>query len=316
MRALPLLLWLVSTLAGAQSYPAKPVRMILPFAAGGSTDFTARALAQRLTEQWGHPVVTENHTGAGGNVGLEAGAKAPPVGYTLIFTAPAIAVSPALYARLNYDPIRDFAPVSLVAAIQNVLVTHNSVPVRSWRELIELAGAQPGKLNFASNGPGSTNHLAGELLKSRFKLNMTHVPYKGSAPQVVALLSGEVDMGVMAVTTAIPMVRAKRLRALAVLATQRVAVLPDVPTSTESGVDDYVVPFWTGVLSPAATPRETVQFVNSEIHKAMQSPDLKKRLGDSGVEAFLSTPERFGEFIKTETARYGKVVRDAGIRAE
>ena len=190
------------------------------------------------------------------------------------------------------------------------------MPVRSLRELIELARAQPGKLNFASNGPGSTNHLAGELLKSRFKLNMTHVPYKGSAPQVVALLSGEVDMGVMAVTTAIPMVRAKRLRALAVLATQRVAVLPDVPTSTESGVDDYVVPFWTGVLSPAATPRETVQFVNSEIHKAMQSPDLKKRLGDSGVEAFLSTPERFGEFIKTETARYGKVVRDAGIRAE
>ncbi len=302
--------------AFAQTYPVKPIRMILPFAAGGSTDFTARALSQKLSEQLGQSVITDNRTGVGGNLGLELGSKAAPDGYVITFTAPILTVSPALYAKLNYDPIRDFAPVSLVAAIQNVLVVHNSVPAKTLKELIQLARDQPGKLNFASNGAGATNHLAGEMLKNRFKLNMTHIPYKGSAPQVVALMGGEVDMGIMAVTTALPLVQANRLRALAVLAEKRVTLLPNVPTSKEAGVDDYVIPFWTGVLAPATTPRDIVDRLNSEIHKAMAAPDLNKRLAANGVEAFVSTPQRFAEFIKSETVRFAKPVKDAGIKAE
>jgi tripartite-type tricarboxylate transporter receptor subunit TctC len=184
------------------------------------------------------------------------------------------------------------------------------------QELIQLARSNPGKLNFASNGPGSTNHLAGELFKSKFKLNMTHIPYKGSAPQVVALIGGEVDMGVMAVTTALPMVQSNRLRAIAVLAEQRVAVLLNVPTAKEAGVADFVVPFWTGILGPAGMPREIVNQLNAEIHKALSSADLKKRLAASGVETLVSTPERFADFIKSETARYARVIKDAGIKAE
>ena len=300
----------------AQSYPSKPVRMILPFAAGGSTDMTGRALAQKLTEQMGQPVVAENRPGASGNLGLELGTKAAPDGYTITFTAPQIAVSPALYAKLNYDPIRDFAPISLVAAIQNVLLVHNSVPAKSLKELIQLARSNPGKLNFSSNGAGSTNHLASELLKSKFKLDMVHIPYKGSALQVVALLGGQVDMGVMAVTTAMPMVQSNRLRALAVLADRRVSVLPGVPTSKEAGVDDYVVPFWAGLLAPAATPREIINYLNAEIHKALAAPDLKKRLAASGVETLVNTPEQFANFIKSEMARYAAVVKSAGIKPE
>ncbi len=290
--------------------------MILPFAAGGSTDMTGRALAQKLTEQMGQPVVAENRPGAGGNLGLELGTKAAPDGYTITFTAPQIAVSPALYAKLNYDPIRDFAPISLVAAIQNVLLVHNSVPAKSLKELIQLARSNPGKLNFSSNGAGSTNHLASELLKSKFKLDMVHIPYKGSALQVVALLGGQVDMGVMAVTTAMPMVQSNRLRALAVLADRRVSVLPGVPTSKEAGVDDYVVPFWAGLLAPAATPREIINYLNAEIHKALVAPDLKKRLAASGVETLINTPEQFANFIKSEMARYAAVVKSAGIKPE
>ena len=300
----------------AQSYPSKPVRMILPFAAGGSTDLTGRALAQKLSEQLGQSVVSENRPGAGGNLGLELGAKAAPDGYTITFTAPQIAVSPSLYAKLNYDPIKDFAPISLVAVIQNIMVVHNSVPVKSLKEFIQLARSNPGKLNFSSNGAGSTNHLASELLKGKYNLNMVHVPYKGSALQTVALLSGQVDMGIMAVTTAMPLVQSNRLRALAVLAEQRVSVLPTVPTSKEAGVDDYVVPFWAGLLAPAATPREIINQLNSEIHKALASPDLKKRLAASGIEPWVSTPERFSEFIKSETVRYAKVIKDAGIKPD
>lgn len=307
---------LMAGFAAAQSYPSKPVRMILPFAAGGSTDMTGRALAQKLTEQLGQPVVAENRPGAGGNLGLELGTKAAPDGYTITFTAPQVAVSPALYAKLNYDPIRDFAPISLVAEVQNILLVHNSVPVKSLKELIQLARNNPGKLNFSSNGAGSTNHLASELLKSKFKLDMLHIPYKGSALQVVALIGGQVDMGVMAVTTAMPMVQSNRLRALAVLAERRVSVLPDVPTSKEAGVDDYVVPFWAGLLAPAATPREIVNKLNAEIHKALASPDLKKRLASSGVEAVVNTPEQFANFIKSETVRYAALVKAAGIKPE
>jgi len=302
--------------AFGQTFPAKPIRLIVPFAAGGSTDMTARALAQKLSEQLAHPMVAESRPGAGGNLGLEFVAKAAPDGHTLVLAGPAVAVSPSLYARLNYDPLRDFAPVSSVAALQNIMVVHNSVPANSLKAFVALARRNPGKLSFSSNGPGSTNHLATELFKSKFKLDMTHVPYKGSAPGLVALMSGEVDMGVMGVSTAIPMVQAKRLRALAVLAERRVDVLPQVPTSKEAGVDDFVVPFWVGVLAPAATPREIVQQLNGEIRKALAAPELQKRLASAGVETTGGASEAFAAFIKHEITRYARVIKDANIRVE
>jgi tripartite-type tricarboxylate transporter receptor subunit TctC len=300
----------------AQAYPVKPIRMILPFPPGGPTDITGRAIAQKLSEQLGQTVVPENRAGAAGNLGLELGAKAPPDGYAITLTAPPLTVSPSLYSKLNYDAVRDFAPVSLVAAIQNIMVVHNSVPAKNVKEFIALARRHPGKLNFSSSGAGSTNHLATELLKVRFKLNMVHVPFKGSGPALVALMSGEVDMGTMAVPGAIPIVRANKVRALAVLSEGRVPALPDVPNMKESGVDDFVVPIWYGILAPAGTPREIINRLNAEIHKALASPDLKQRLANSGVEPLVSTPEHFAEFIKSEIVRYAKVIKDAGIKVE
>jgi tripartite-type tricarboxylate transporter receptor subunit TctC len=300
----------------AQAYPSKPIRMILPFPPGGPTDITGRTIAQKLTEQLGQPVVPENRPGAAGNLGLEMGAKAPPDGYAITLTAPPVAVSPSLYKKLNYNALTDFAPVSLVAAIQNIMVVHNSVPAKNIKEFIALARKHPGKLNFSSSGAGSTNHLASEMLKGRFKLDMVHVPFKGSAPALVALMSGEVDFGTMAVPGAIPIVRAKRVRALAVLSEQRVPALPDVPNMKESGVDEFVVPIWYGILAPAGTPRPIVDRLNSEIHKALNSEDMKKRLADSGVEPLLSTPDEFAAFIRSETQRYAKVVKDAGLKPQ
>lgn len=315
--ALVVLLFTVPTTAAlAQAYPVKPIRMILPFPPGGPTDITGRAIAQKLSEQLGQTVVPENRAGAAGNLGLELGAKAPPDGYTITLTAPPLTVSPSLYAKLNYDAVRDFAPVSLVAAIQNIMVVHNSVPANNVKEFIALARRNPGKLNFSSSGAGSTNHLATELLKGRFKLNMVHVPFKGSGPALVALMSGEVDMGTMAVPGAIPIVRANKLRPLAVLSERREPALPEVPTMKESGVDDFVIPIWYGILAPAGTPREIVNRLNSEIHKALASADLKQRLANSGVEPLVDTPEHFAEFIKSEIVRYAKVIKDAGIKVE
>ena len=300
----------------AQTYPAKTIRMILPFPPGGPTDITGRLIAQKLSEQLGQTVVPENRPGAAGNLGLELGAKAPPDGYAITLTAPPLTVSPSLYAKLNYDAVRDFAPVSLVAAIQNIMVVHNSVPAKNVKEFIALARRNPGKLNFSSSGAGSTNHLASELLKVRFKLDMVHVPFKGSGPALVALMSGEVDMGTMAVPGAIPIVRANKVRPLAVLSEGRVPALPEVPNMKESGVDDFVVPIWYGILAPAGTPREIVNRLNSELHRALASADLKQRLANSGVEPLTSTPEQFAEFIKSEIVRYAKVIKDAGITVQ
>ena len=289
--------------------------MILPFPPGGPTDITGRVIAQKLTEQLGQPVVPDNRPGAAGNIGLELAAKAPPDGYTIVLAAPPIAISPSLYAKLNYEQ-KDLAPISLVAEIQNIIVVHNSVPATTLKEFIQLARRHPGQLNFSSSGAGSTNHLASELLKGRYKLNMVHVPFKGSGPALVALMSGEVDFGTMAVPGAIPIVRANKVRPLAVLSERRVPALPDVPTAKEAGVDNFVISIWYGILAPASTPRDVINRLNSEIHKALASSDLKGRLAAAGVEPLTNTPEQFAEFIKAETVRYAKVIKDAGIKAQ
>ena len=300
----------------AQAYPVKPIRMILPFPPGGPTDITGRAIAQKLSEQLGQTVVPENRPGAAGNIGLELASKSAPDGYTIVLAAPPIAISPSLYKKLNYNAQKDLAPISLVATIENVMVVHNSVPAKSLKEFIELARRYPGKLNFSSSGAGSTNHLASELLNGRYQLKMVHVPFKGSGPALVALMSGEVDVGTMAVPGAIPIIRAKRVRALAVLSKERVPALPDVPTAKESGVDDFVVSIWYGMLAPAGTPREYINRLNAEIRKALASPDLKQRLAASGVDPLVSTPDEFASHIRSETVRYAKIIKDAGIKAQ
>ena len=311
------MVWLLAAgPAWAQSYPVRPIRLILPFPPGGPTDITGRAIAQKLGEQLGQSVIPDNRPGAAGNIGLELAAKAPPDGYTIVLTAPPIAISPSLYKKLNYSAQKELAPITLVAEIQNIVVAHNSVPVKNLKDLIELARRNPGKLNFSSSGAGSTNHLASELLKGMYQLDMVHVPFKGSGPALVALMSGQVDWGTMAVPGAIPLVKAGKVRGLAVLSEKRVPALPNIPTAQESGINNFVVSIWYGILAPAGTSRDIVGRLNAELHKALAAPDLKERLANSGVDPLTSTPEQFAGHIKSETVRYAKIIKDAGITAQ
>ena len=298
----------------AQSYPSKPIRLILPFPPGGPTDIAGRVIAQKLSEQIGQPVIPDNRPGATSNIGLELAARAPADGYTIVLAAPPIVISPSLYAKLNYDAQKDLAPITLVAAMQNVMAAHNSVPAKTLKEMIQLAKNNPGKLNFSSSGAGSTNHLASELLRSTFGLKMVHVPYKGNAAALIALTSGEVDFGTYALPPAIPPIRSKKVRALALLSEKREPAIPDVPTAKEAGVDNFVVPIWYGILAPAGTPRPIIDRLNAELHKALATPDLKERLANVGVAPLVNTPEQFAEFMATEKARYAKVVKAAGIQ--
>lgn len=300
----------------AQQYPAKPIRIILPFAPGGPSDIVGRVLSQKMSEQIGQQVVTDNRAGAGGNLGLEIAAKAPPDGYTLVIASPTLAISPSLYKKLNYDPQKDFAPVSTVANIPNVMLVHNSVPAKSVKEFIELARRSPGKLNYGSSGAGSTTHLSSEILSNMAKLRMVHVPYKGQGLALSGLMSGQVDMMIMAVPSAQGMVQASKVRPLAVLADKRVSALPDVPTMAEAGVKDFVVNVWFGVLAPAATPREVVNRLNGELVKTVSAADVRERFTGAGIEPASSTPEQFAGYIRSETARYAKVIREAGITVE
>jgi len=303
-------------LASAQSFPAKQVRFILPFPPGGPTDMLGRALAQKLSDQMGQPVVADNRPGAGGNLGLELAAKSPADGHTVVLSSPLVSISPSLYSKLNYDPIRDLAPISLVAYIQNVLIVHPSVPAKTLAQLIELARRNPGKLNFGSGGIGTTSHLAPALLLSLTKTQMTHVPYKGTGLALAAMMGGEIEMLVMAVPAAAAQIQAGKARALAVLASERQAVLPDVPTAKEAGIANYEVPIWYGLLTSAATPRDLVGRLNAEVGKALTSADLKERLATVGIEPRPTTPEQFASYIKSETVRFAKVIKDAGIQPQ
>lgn len=307
---------LVAPQVSAQTYPARAIRLVLPFPAGGPTDILGRILGQKLSEQLGQPVVQDNRPGAGGNLGAEQVAKAPPDGYTLLLSSPSVSISPSLYKKLSYDPQKDLAPISLVAGIPNVMLLHPSVPAKSLRDFIQLAKARPGKLNFGSGGAGTTNHLASELLKTLAHLDMVHVPYKGSNQAMLALLSGEVDMVVIAVPPAIPQIEAGKVRPIAVLSDKRLPTLPNVPTSKEAGVDNFVVSVWYGILTAGGTPREIVNRLNTELAKVANLPDVKERLATAGIEPLHSTPEQFAGFIRSETVRYAKVIKNAGIKPE
>ena len=296
-----------------QNYPAKTVRMILPFAPGGPSDIIGRTLAGKLTEQLGQPVVVDNRAGAGGNLGMELGAKAPADGYTITLTSPTMAISPSLYKKLPFDPQKDFAPISMVANIPNIMVVHLSVPAKTLKEFIQLARTSPGKLNFGSSGAGSTTHLSSEILSNLAGLKMVHVPYKGQGLALVGLLSGQVDMMILAVPSVLPMIQSNKVRAIAALSAKRLATVPQVPTTGESGVNNFEVSVWFGMLAPAATPRDIVNRLNQELAKALASPDIRERFASGGIEPLTSTSEQFAAFARAETVRYAKVIKDANI---
>jgi tripartite-type tricarboxylate transporter receptor subunit TctC len=318
MRALlAVLLSLVAALAHAQeAWPARPIRFILPFPPGGGTDILGRMIAERLSASLGQPVVTENRGGAGGNVGAEAAARAAPDGYTIVLVAPSLAISPTLYSKLNYDPVKDFAPVSLVATVPNVMITQSSVPARTLEEFIAYAKGRPGALNFGSGGAGTSNHLAGELFNIVTGARLVHVPYKGVNLAMQDLLAGNVHLVFIGIPAAAAHIKAGKLRALAVVAPKRSSALPEVPTVAEAGLRDFEVTTWYGVLAPAGTPRNVVARLNGELVKIMHSPELKERLAATGTEPLTSTPEEFAAHIKREIAKWGEVVRKAGVRAD
>jgi tripartite-type tricarboxylate transporter receptor subunit TctC len=302
--------------AAAQNYPAKSIRMIMPFPPGGPTDIVGRLIAGKLAEQVGQSVVADSRPGASGNVGLEIAARAPADGYTIVLSSPVIALSPLLYAKLNYDPWKDLAPIALVGAVRNALVVHPSVPAKNVKELVRIARARPGKLNYGSGGIGTGSHLAPELLKSLEKLDIVHVPYKGTGLALIGVASGQVDMLVLAAPAALAHIQSGRVRAIAVLSAQRLAELPGVTTTREQGFENFELTSWYGILAPAATPREIINRLNAELVKAVSAPEMKPKMAQAGVEPLTSTPDEFAGFIRREATRFTKVISEAGIKGE
>ena len=302
--------------AVAQNYPSHPVRMIVPFAAGGPTDVIARIVAQKLSETWGQQIYTENVPGGGGNTGAALAARAPADGYTILVVSTGFIVNPSLYAKVPYDPIKDFSPITLVASSPNVLSVYSELPAKSVRELIDLVKANPGKYSYAQPGTGSTPHLAGELFKLKFSLDLVMVPFNGAAPAINSTMGGHTPVVFTALPPAMSNIKDGKLRGLAVLSLKRAAALPEVPTMAEAGVPDQESDTLTGVVAPAGTPAEIIDRWQAEIARVVALPDVKQRLQDLGFEPVADTPAHFGERIKTEIAKWAKVVHDANIRAE
>ena len=299
----------------AQAYPAKSVRLVLPFAAGSAVDALARVYAQRMSESWKQQVVVDNRTGANGIIGTEIAARAPADGYTLnMGNIATLAINPTLYAKLPFDVVRDFAPISLVAEINNCLVVHPSLPVKSVRELIAFAKARPGQLNYASGGVGSAQHIPMEMLKTLTGINVVHVAYKGLTPAFNDVASGQVPMIIPGLVTALPLHQTGRLRILATTGAKRTSSTPEIPTVAEAGVPGFEWDSWTGFLAPAGTPPEVISKVNAEAVRITRLPDTQERL--PGFAWIGGTPQAFGDHIKANIARIGKVVREAGIKAE
>lgn len=300
--------------AAAQSYPAKPVRIILPYL--GGTDFVGRWLGAKMSPGLGQQVVIDPRPGAGGNIGHEATAKSPPDGYTLMLASTPFVLNPIMNSRVGYDIARDFAPIGVVATLPNVLAVHPSVPARSVRELVQLARTNPGKLAYGSGTAGSTSHLAGELLKSLGKINILLVPYKGATFALVGAMSGEVDFVMPAASAVESYVKANRMRVLAVLDTKRLASMPDVPTSAEVGMPQLLIVNWYVLAAPAGTPRPVIDRLNAELTKVMQTQETRTHFSNIGGEPVSGTPEQAAAFLRSETERWTKVIRDAGIKRE
>lgn len=303
-------------LARAQTYPMRPVRVIVPFAPGGPTDVFARLLAQKLSAGLGQQFYVENMAGGGGNIGMGAAARAVPDGYTIVFVSTSFIVNPSLHPKIPYDPYKDFAPVTLAAISPNLLSVHPSVPANSVGELIAFLKANPGKYSFASAGLGTTPHLSGELFKLSQKLDLVHVPFNGSAPAIGSTLAGHTPIAFTVITPAVPQVREGKLRALAVTTPKRSPALPDVPTLAESGLPDQEADTMQGVLVPAGTPKPIIDLLHGAIVKVMSLPDIQERMAELGFEAVANTPDEFGARIKAEIPRWAKVIRDANITTQ
>ena len=303
-------------MAQAQPFPAKPIRMIVPFAPGGATDFMARVIAQKMQESMGQPVVVENKPGANAIVGTDFVAKSPPDGYALVLCAFGHATNPYLVAKLPYDSLKDLAPVTLLVTGPLMLAVHPSIPGNSVKDLVAYMKANPGKLNYASGGTGSSQHFAGELFQSMTGTKMVHVPYKGTAPAYTDLLSGQVSMIFDNMVTAHPQVKAGKLKALGVSSAQRAAQAPDVPTIAESGVSGFDTGIWHGFLTTGGTPREIVARLNAEIVKALNSPDVKEQFISRGLLPIGNTPEQFDAYIRTEMSKWSKIIKEAGIKVD
>ena len=303
--------------AQGQAYPNRPVRAIVPIAPGGGTDTIGRLVTTRLSEVMGQQFVVDNRAGGGGTIGVAIAAHAQPDGYTILFgSISSHAVGPAMYKKLPYDHIKDFAPVSLVGTVPNVLVVHPSLPVTSVSELISYAKANPGKINYGSAGIGSPPHLSMELLKSMAGIDMVHVPYKGAGPALADLLGGQTRVMCTSLAGQIPYIKAGRVRALAVTTAKRNAQLPDVPTVSEAGIPGYEVTIWYAVFAPARVPKPIVALLNSELVKLLNSPDMKERMAQFGVDSAPSTPAELAAFVKSETIKWTKTVQDAGVKLE
>ena len=301
----------------APAYPSKPVRLVVPFTPGGSTDILARAVGQKLSESWGQPVVVDNRPGAGGIIGMETVAKAAPDGYTLVMGhIGTLAANPALYKTLPYDPVKDFAPVTLIARVPNVLVVGPAVPSRSVAELIALAKAKPGKLDYGSGGNGSAAHLATEYFKLKAGVDLQHIPYKGTAPALQDLLGGQIALMITGLPPVLPHVKAGKLRILGVASAQRLRQFPEIPTIAESGVPGFEATQWYGILAPAATPKEIVAKLNREFVKALRDPAVGEKLAGEGADPVGDTPGEFAAFIASEIDLWGKVIRATGAKAE
>jgi tripartite-type tricarboxylate transporter receptor subunit TctC len=303
--------------AMAQSYPTKPVRMVVGFPPGGGTDVVARVIAQKLTEWWGQAVTVENRAGATGTIGADAVVKSTPDGYTLLMGhVNSHGIAPNLFAKLPYDPIKDFAAAAYVGYVPNVLAVHPSVNAKSVKELVALLKASPGKLNYASSGNGSTQHLAGEMFKQLTGTSIVHVPYKGSGDAIKDLLAGVVAMNFDTMPPVLPHVQAGKLRGLAISTPRRLPQLPDVPTFAEEGITGFDVANWYGVMAPGGTPREVVAKLNTDINRAMQVPEVRARLEAVGTQLREMSAADFEAYMKSEVAKYAKLIRDTGVRVE
>jgi len=307
---------LLPGLPAAQPYPSQPIRLIAPFPPGGSVDIMARLIAEPLASQLGGKIVIENRTGASGNIGMEAAARAKPDGYTLVLNTIPLATNPALFDKLTWDPVKDFAPIGMVATAQHVLVVPPRVKAAKVEELVKLARATPGKLAYASAGVGTTFHLCAEMFKDSTQTFILHVPYRGGGPALLDTLGGQVDMSFPTLSAALPHVKAGNLRALGVTDTTRSRLLPDVPTLREAGVKDFQFTQWLALLAPAGTPREVIQKLNSSLRDALNSKELKEKFAQQGFEAFITSPEEAGKFIAAEVQRFGKLIKTRKITAE
>lgn len=312
--ALFLIASLVAAGANAQNFPAKPVRLVVPFAAGGSTDIVARTLAPRLTEMWGHTVVVDNRPGGSTVIGTEIVAKSPPDGHTLLVTPAPFTIVPSLTSRLPYDPQKDFEPVTLINTTPLVVVIHPGVPAKNIKEFIAVAKSKPGALNFGSSGSGGSNHLAGELFNTMAGVKMVHIPYKGNAPALVDLVGGHVDAVFNGLTSAIPLIRGGKLRAIGMTSLTRASAMPEVPTVDEQGLKGFLAVAWNGLTAPARTPKAVIDKVNADVRKVVNTPEMIDRLKADGSDPAGYSVEQYQRFLRDETVKWRKVIEQAGIK--